>query len=86
MMYANLKILQNIHSLFFVHAGAVDPDTGNIYGIPSHSHQIICITPSTPDSPAVISTIPLPNEYQQGQFKWLRGVIHNGILYGIPAW
>ena len=25
--------------------GAVDPQTGKIYGIPAHSYQIICITP-----------------------------------------
>lgn len=66
--------------------GAVDAATGNIYGIPSHSHQIICISPSTPESEAMVSTIPLPNEYQQGHFKWLRGLVHGGCLYGIPAW
>lgn len=73
--------------------GAVDPDTGNIYGIPAHSYQIICITPPPPQSSpsssyskAEISTIPLPNKYQQGQYKWLRGLIYNGNLYGIPAW
>jgi len=71
--------------------GAVDPNTGKIYGIPSHSHQIICITPSYTNTdgeeiPAEISTIPLPNEFHEGQFKWLRGVIYNGCLYGIPAW
>ena len=74
--------------------GAVDPSTGKIYGIPSHSHQIICITPSsssednnnTPPAAASISTIPLPNEYHEGHFKWLRGIIYNHNLYGIPAW
>eukprot|EP00571_Detonula_confervacea_P013273 CAMPEP_0172300386 /NCGR_PEP_ID=MMETSP1058-20130122/2487_1 /TAXON_ID=83371 /ORGANISM="Detonula confervacea, Strain CCMP 353" /LENGTH=465 /DNA_ID=CAMNT_0013010147 /DNA_START=472 /DNA_END=1869 /DNA_ORIENTATION=+ len=62
--------------------GAVDAATGKIYGIPSHSHQIICITPSSME----ISTIPLPIEYQQGHFKWLRGLVYDGCLYGIPAW
>ena len=72
--------------------GAVDPFTGKIYGIPSHSHQIICITPSsssednTPPAAASISTIPLPNEYHEGHYKWLRGIIYNHNLYGIPAW
>lgn len=87
--------------------GAVDPDTGKIYGIPSHSHQIICISPPSQneestkksedddddisvaaedDAAAVISTLPLPNEYQQGHFKWLRGLVYDGCLYGIPAW
>lgn len=66
--------------------GAIDPKTGKIYGIPAHSYQIICITPSTPSSKAEISTIPLPNEYQKGQFKWLRGLVHDEYLYGIPAW
>lgn len=66
--------------------GAVDPDTGKIYGIPSHSHKVICITPSSSDRPAKIATIGLPAEYQRGKFKWLRGVVHEGCLYGIPAW
>ena len=72
--------------------GAVDPASGKIYGIPSHSHQIIVITPSSTNEEdgtiieASISTIPLPNEYHEGQFKWLRGVIYNNCLYGIPAW
>mmetsp|Transcript_25075 Transcript_25075/g.37500 ORF Transcript_25075/g.37500 Transcript_25075/m.37500 type:complete len:560 (-) Transcript_25075:210-1889(-) len=77
--------------------GAVDPITGKIYGIPAHSYQVICITPSSSSSSsspteteasskAEISTIPLPNKYQQGKYKWLRGLIYNGHLYGIPAW
>jgi hypothetical protein len=76
--------------------GAIDPETGKIYGIPSHSYKIICITPSgtktdtktgiSTEEAAQISTIPLPNEYQKGHFKWLRGLVHNGYLYGIPAW
>eukprot|EP00578_Thalassiosira_sp_NH16_P002026 CAMPEP_0181131978 /NCGR_PEP_ID=MMETSP1071-20121207/30747_1 /TAXON_ID=35127 /ORGANISM="Thalassiosira sp., Strain NH16" /LENGTH=509 /DNA_ID=CAMNT_0023218275 /DNA_START=353 /DNA_END=1882 /DNA_ORIENTATION=+ len=67
--------------------GAVDTETGCIYGIPSHSHQIICIKPSSNNNDkAEISMIPLPAEYQQGHFKWLRGVVHDGHLYGIPAW
>lgn len=81
--------------------GAVDPDSGIIYGIPSNSIEIICVHP--PSSPsdesddedslkipsndsAIISKIPLPNEYKIGYFKWLRGIITNGYLYGIPAW
>lgn len=66
--------------------GAVDPSTGRIYGVPSHSYRVICITPSSPSVPATIDTITLPNEYQGGKFKWLRGLVFNGCLYGIPAW
>jgi hypothetical protein len=66
--------------------GAVDPRTGYIYGVPSHSYQIICIKPSTPTSAAEVRTIPLPNEFQQGKFKWLRGLVYDGCLYAIPAW
>ena len=66
--------------------GAVDPTTGYIYGVPSHSYQIICIKPSTSTSKAEVVTIPLPNEFQQGKFKWLRGLVHNGFLFAIPAW
>jgi len=72
--------------------GAVDPQTGIIYGIPSHAIEIICITPPEKGSDAKakakaqISKIPLPNEYKEGNFKWLRGIIHEGYLYGIPAW
>ena len=75
----------------------MDPATGDIYGIPSHSHMIIRISPpregggdggetETAASGARITTYPLPQEYQRGQFKWLRGLVHGGSLYGIPAW
>lgn len=68
--------------------GAVDPETGNIYGIPSHAVNIICITPSSPggNEKAEISTISIPNQYKEGSFKWLRGIIYDKHLYGIPAW
>lgn len=67
--------------------GAVDPETGYIYGIPSHYHEIICVKPpSSPEETVEISTIGLPNEHKEGSFKWLRGIIHEGYLYGIPAW
>ncbi len=79
--------------------GAVDPKTGKIYGIPAHSYQIICITPppskeshcKTSDEKkntklGEISTIPLPNEFQEGKYKWLRGLVYDGYLFGIPAW
>ena len=77
--------------------GAVDPATGDIYGVPSHSHAIIRIAPPsaltlTPSmsseiiDQASISTLPLPYEYRMGRFKWLRGIIRNGFLYGIPCW
>jgi hypothetical protein len=68
--------------------GAVDPKTGNIYGIPSHAIEVICISPPEDgdSNKAKISTIPLPNKYKEGRFKWLRGIIHDGYLYGIPAW
>lgn len=68
--------------------GAVDPTTGKIYGIPSNTYQIICITPSSSitSSNAEISTIPLPNEFQEGEYKWLRGLVYAGYLYGVPAW
>ncbi len=81
--------------------GAVDKETGKIYGIPSHAIDVICISTYASTNTntntsegdeqkmqkeATISTIPLPNEYKIGKFKWLRGIIHDGYLYGIPAW
>ena len=54
--------------------------------------MIICISPSKtgdgdgPAEEAMITTYPLPQEHQRGQFKWLRGLVHGGRLYGIPAW
>jgi len=70
--------------------GAVDPKTGNIYSIPSHAIEILCISPpsekSSEKAKAELSTIPLPNEYKEGNFKWLRGIIYDDHLYGIPAW
>jgi hypothetical protein len=67
--------------------GAVDPKTGYIYGVPSHAIEIIEIRPPTEiGEKAKINTIPLPNQYKEGKFKWLRGVIFDGHLYAIPSW
>jgi hypothetical protein len=93
--------------------GAVDAQTGKIYGIPSHANEIICIesppplsssttsplqsswvveqcsssTTTTTTTTARISTIPLPSTaYRHGPFKWLRGIVYNDCLYGIPSW
>jgi hypothetical protein len=77
--------------------GAIDPNTGDIYGIPSHSHSIIRISPPPPTTSsshateggsrrANISTVQLPARHRLGRYKWLRGVIRNGYLYGIPSW
>ena len=33
-----------------------------------------------------IRKIPLPPMIKNGKFKWLRGIVHDGFLYGIPAW
>ncbi len=81
--------------------GAIDPKDGSIYGIPSNSNDVICLRPSrkwkTISSPSSssstldsveyrIHTIPLPKGINEGKFKWLRGIISNNFLYGIPAW
>ena len=50
------------------------------------SRSINDATTSTP----TIELIPLPNHHEpkinEGKFKWLRGIITDGHLYGIPAW
>lgn len=77
--------------------GAVDSE-GRIYGIPSNAKEVICLAPPSPssreqadvtnsrDGEYEMHTIPLPHEIAEGQFKWLRGIIASGCLYGIPAW
>ena len=64
--------------------GCIDSKTGIIYGIPSHALSILCIHPS-PTSTTTISTITVPLPYRQGHFKWLRGIIVQNYLYGIPS-
>ena len=63
--------------------GCIDSKTGIIYGIPSHALSILCIHPST--TTASISTISVPLPYREGHFKWLRGIIVQNYLYGIPS-
>mmetsp|Transcript_51659 Transcript_51659/g.155057 ORF Transcript_51659/g.155057 Transcript_51659/m.155057 type:complete len:521 (-) Transcript_51659:565-2127(-) len=65
--------------------GAVD-DKGCIYGIPSHSSEVICLAPDEDGVEYQVRTIPLPTAVAKGKFKWLRGIICKGYLYGIPAW
>lgn len=66
--------------------GASDPRDGCIYGIPSHSKSLICLYPDEKDGTYKIRLEPLPEHSATGQFKWLRGIIAHGYLYGIPAW
>lgn len=65
--------------------GAVD-SYGCIWGIPSNAQDIICLAPSSGNGEYQVHKIPLPSEVSKGKFKWLRGIICDGYLYGIPAW
>jgi hypothetical protein len=64
--------------------GAKDDCDGCIYGIPSHARSIVCLYPT--EDGYQVKTIPLPGSVAGGKFKWLRGILANGYLYGIPAW
>lgn len=68
--------------------GAMDDRDGCIYGIPSHARSIVCLYPSNEndDDDYQVRIIPLPKSVADGKFKWLRGILANGYLYGIPAW
>lgn len=78
--------------------GAVSND-GCVYGIPSHSNHVICLEPNNHrnsddyDNTESYTThfLPLtsaftPRKDKSHQFKWLRGIITDDTLYGIPAW
>jgi hypothetical protein len=67
--------------------GAVDQE-GRIYGVPSNAQEVICLAPNPDDEKGgyEMHTIPLPPSISQGQFKWLRGIIWDRYLIGIPAW
>ena len=64
--------------------GASDPRDGCIYGIPSHSRSLVCLYPTEEGYKVRID--PLPKHVAETKFKWLRGIIAHGYLYGIPAW
>ena len=76
--------------------GAVD-SKGRIYGVPSNAESVICLSPPLDDDDDddnhknnnkqyEMHSIPLPPDIAKGQFKWLRGIIWQNYLYGIPAW
>ena len=80
--------------------GAISND-GCVYGIPSHSNHVICLEPNhhnntnsnnkTDLDSYTTHFLPLPSTFtpqndKSHQFKWLRGIITNNTLYGIPAW
>jgi DNA-binding beta-propeller fold protein YncE len=65
--------------------GAVD-SYGCIWGIPSNAPDVICLAPSSDSGEYQVHKIPLSPEISKGKFKWLRGIICDGYLYGIPAW
>ena len=72
--------------------GAVNPVDGSIFGIPSNTDSIIRIIPNSYDdvkndnNECVVEQIELPSNIRRGRYKWLRGIIVHGHLYGIPAW
>jgi hypothetical protein len=67
--------------------GAKDERDGCIYGIPSHARSTVCLYPSLNENGGYkVKTIPLPKSVAAGKFKWLRGILVDGYLYGIPAW
>ncbi len=78
--------------------GGARSNDGTIYGIPSNADCVICLRPTKnaasyqdsdiDDIKYQIHTIPLPkNSYNTStKYKWLRGIICNDYLYGIPAW
>lgn len=69
--------------------GAIDSQ-GCIWGIPSNAQHVICLAPTgnndTVKREYQVYLIPLPQQVANGKFKWLRGIICDGYLYGIPAW
>ena len=65
--------------------GASDDRDGCIYGIPAHARSLICLHP-TQQGEYKIRIEPLPPHVADTKFKWLRGIIAHGYLYGIPAW
>ncbi|KAL7504022.1 hypothetical protein ACHAXN_001722 [Cyclotella atomus] len=76
--------------------GAYHSDDGCVYGIPSHSGHVICLSPEngpgSSNDDYTINFLPLPSAIatpkkdKSHQFKWLRGIIANDTLFGIPAW
>ena len=88
------KILKGRHKWL---GGATDSE-GCVYGIPSHSKHVICLSPTTDGDTlgsSRINLLALPSDLTQTndgnknrdhQFKWLRGIISGGRLFGIPAW
>lgn len=80
--------------------GGAISDSGTIYGIPSHSNYVICLSPSMhndndDDSSYQINMLRLPSyitnkrdggKHKDHHFKWLRGIISDNNLHGIPAW
>ena len=64
--------------------GAITSDQSIIYGIPAHAHSIIRIKVQKENYQ--IDSIALPIQYQKRRFKWLRGLITDNDLFGIPSW
>ena len=68
----------------------MDPTDGRIYGVSSHSKDVICLSPKPVENEIEtgyeVVTVQLPPSVATGKFKWLRGIIHEKYLYGIPAW
>ena len=66
-----------------------------VYGIPSHSGHVICLSPSRHDDThhyydmnflPLPPSIAAPKKDRSHQFKWLRGIVVDEKLFGIPAW
>jgi hypothetical protein len=66
--------------------GAYDPTDGCIYGVPANARSVLCLYPDHSGGGYRMTTIPLPSQISNCNYKWLRGIFAHGYLWAIPAW
>ncbi|KAL7484418.1 hypothetical protein ACHAW6_010056 [Cyclotella cf. meneghiniana] len=68
-----------------LYLGGEEAENGKIYCIPGHAERVLCIDTFSDEAYPIGPIFDASNTILRGKYKWLRGIVHRGIVYGLPC-
>ncbi|KAL7519881.1 hypothetical protein ACHAWX_004635 [Stephanocyclus meneghinianus] len=68
-----------------LYLGGEEAENGKIYCIPGHAERVLCIDTETDEAYPIGPIFDASNTILRGKYKWLRGIVHRRIVYGLPC-